>query len=88
MMFLPPYLKEAFGTATITGADGSRKELVSSTKTLINGLTDDVKPDTGFFTPLVCCWAFSWLCWLSHSLNGDINPISGLLIASCFSQLE
>ena len=58
MMFLPPYLKEAFGTATITGADGSRKELVSSTKTLINGLTDDVKPDTGFFTPLVCCWAF------------------------------
>ena len=58
MMFLPPYLKEAFGTATITGADGSRKELVSSTQTLINGLTDDVKPDTGFFTPLVCCWAF------------------------------
>lgn len=58
MMFLPPYLKEAFGTATITGADGSRKELVSSTKTLINGLTDDVKPDTGFFTPLVCSWVF------------------------------
>ena len=58
MMFLPPYLKEAFGTATITGADGSRKELVSSTKTLINGLTDEVKPDTGFFTPLVCSWAF------------------------------
>ena len=57
-MFLPPYLKEAFGTATITGADGSRKELVSSTKTLINGLTDEVKPDTGFFTPLVCSWAF------------------------------
>ena len=27
MMFLPPYLKEAFGTATITGADGSRKKI-------------------------------------------------------------
>jgi hypothetical protein len=58
MMFLPPYLKEAFGTATITGADGSRKKLVSSTKTLVNGLADEDRPDTGFFTPLVSCWAF------------------------------
>ena len=58
MMFLPPYLKEAFGTATITGADGSRKKLVSSTKTLVNGLADEERPDTGFFTPLVSCWAF------------------------------
>lgn len=58
MMFLPPYLKEAFGTATITGADGSWKKLVSSTKTLVNGLADEERPDTGFFTPLVSCWAF------------------------------
>ena len=59
MMFLPPYLKEAFDTATITDADGSRKALVSSTKTLINGgLDDEAEPDTGFFTPLVCCWGF------------------------------
>lgn len=58
MMFLPPYLKEAFGTATITSADGSQKELVSSTHTLIKGLTDEVRAETGFFTPLVCCWTF------------------------------
>lgn len=84
MMFLPPYLKEAFGTATITGADGSRKELVSSTKTLINGLTDDVNRIRASLRRLSAVGPFSWLCWLSHSLNGDINPISGLLIASCF----
>ena len=59
MMFLPPYLKEAFDTATITDTDGSRKALVSSTKTLINGgLDDETEPDTGFFTPLVCGWGF------------------------------
>ena len=33
-----------------------------------------IKPDTGFFTPLVCCWSFSSSYWLSHSLNGDANP--------------
>ncbi len=58
MMFLPLYLKEAFGAATITGTDGSQKELVSSTDTLISGLTDEARPEAGFFTPLVCCWGF------------------------------
>lgn len=58
MLFLPPYLKEAVETATLTGADGSQKKLVSATHTLIDGLTKEEEPETEFLTPLVCSWVF------------------------------
>lgn len=59
MMFLPPYLEKAFATATISGADGSTKKLVSSTRTLVEGLADEQETDAAdLFSPLVCCWTF------------------------------
>lgn len=58
MMFLPLYLKEAFDTATLLHADGSRKKLVSSTQTLVSGPTDEARPETDLFTPLVCSGLF------------------------------
>lgn len=57
-MFLPVYLKEAFGKATVTGTDGSVRNLVGSEQILTEGITDDTDADSNFFTPLVCCWAF------------------------------
>ena len=58
MMFLPLYLKEAFSKATITNTDGSSKNLVCSTQTLIKALTEETEPNADFFTPLICSWSF------------------------------
>ncbi|WP_459189384.1 DUF4105 domain-containing protein [Parabacteroides sp. APC149_11_2_Y6] len=60
-MFLPVYLKDAFEKATVKGTDGSEKKLVSSTKCIIEEITDDSIPEKSFLTPLFCCWAFFFL---------------------------
>ncbi|RHJ81522.1 DUF4105 domain-containing protein [Parabacteroides sp. AM08-6] len=62
MMFLPTYLKEAFGTATIIGPDGSSRKLVASTHLLTEEIEEDDTATWGdFFSPLLCCWAFFFL---------------------------
>ncbi len=54
--FLPPFLKESFAKATVTGSDGTEKQLVASTNTLIKGVANDAPVQQGWLTPLFCCW--------------------------------
>lgn len=57
-MFLPVYLSGAFDKATVVGSDGSEKELVRSSQTLIEGIEDDTPIEQDFPSPIVCCWIF------------------------------
>ena len=71
MLFLPPYLKEAFAKATITGPDGTIRPLVSETHVIGAGEADEPEKDIwDLFTPLVCAWllfgivlGFTWIEW-------------------------
>ena len=45
MLFLPPYLKEAFAKATITGPDGTIRPLVSETHVIGAGEADEPEKD-------------------------------------------
>lgn len=57
-MFLPVYLSGAFDKATVVGSDGSEKELVRNSQTLIEGIEDDTPIEQDFPSPIVCCWIF------------------------------
>ena len=71
MLFLPPYLKEAFSKATITGPDGTIRPLVSETHVIGAGEADEPEKDIwDLFTPLVCAWllfgivlGLTWIEW-------------------------
>lgn len=71
MLFLPPYLKEAFSKATITGPDGTVRPLVSETHVIGAGEADEPEKDIwDLFTPLVCAWllfgivlGLTWIEW-------------------------
>ena len=54
MMFLPVYLKEEFGKATIVNPDGTERKLVKSTTRLAEELTDDDQGEKEWFTPMLC----------------------------------
>lgn len=59
MMFLPSYLRDSFGKATITRPDGTEKKLVSETSTLEASEADEeLETKSGLFTPLVCSILF------------------------------
>lgn len=73
-MFLPIYLKEAFGQATVSRTEGSLSKLVQSEHILTEGVTNDFERTTSLFTPLVCSWAFflfvatiTWREWHKRS---------------------
>ena len=67
----PPYLKEAFSKATITGPDGTIRPLVSETHVIGAGEADEPEKDIwDLFTPLVCAWllfgivlGLTWIEW-------------------------
>lgn len=58
MMFLPLYLKDAFGKATIIHPNESARPLVASTTILSEEVINDRQTDQGLFTPLFCCTFF------------------------------
>lgn len=63
MMFLPSYLKDAFGNATILAPDGTTRKLVKETRVIgadkgMENIDEDTTGEeapeaTGFFTPIV-----------------------------------
>lgn len=55
MMFLPPYLKEAFAKATVKNPDGTERKLVAETNVIRAGETEQPEKDIwNIFTPIVC----------------------------------
>ncbi len=91
MMFLPSYLKEAFGKAVIEAEDGTSRPLVSQTNVLPS---EPEEPETTFFTPLLCgclcliavvcvtLWEIrnsKYACWLDMVLF-TIGGLAGCLL--------
>lgn len=54
MMFLPVYLKDEFGKATIVNPDGSERKLIKQTNRLSEELIDDTDTTKEWFTPMLC----------------------------------
>ena len=53
MLFLPLYLKDALGKATIVGTDGGERKLVSATNLLAED-AEDAEEGGGGLTPMLC----------------------------------
>lgn len=71
MMFLPPYLKEAFDKATVKNPDGTERKLVMETHVIKAEETEEMEKDIwDTFTPIVCCTllfvlilTLTWIEW-------------------------
>lgn len=68
MMFLPSYLEKAFGKATVTNPDGTKRKLVKDTRVIgaenrpatpdISETAETETGENGIFTPIVVSWLF------------------------------
>ncbi len=57
MLFLPPYLKEAFSTATIINKKGEERSLINKTNIIESGETNEIEKDIwDIFTPITTAW--------------------------------
>lgn len=63
-LFLPVFLKEAFGKAVVTGRDGRERNLVRSTRILTENGINETEETSGVLTPNVCCWAFFFVIFV------------------------
>ncbi len=83
MLFLPPYLKEAFSKATVTDPDGTIRPLVSETRVIEAAEADEPEKDIwDWLTPLACSWllfgiilAITWIEWRKRRYFQSVNRI-------------
>lgn len=86
MLFLPPYLKEAFSQATVTDPDGTVRPLVSETHVIEAGEADEPEKDIwDSLTPLVCAWLLlgivAGITWIEWRKKRYFLPVDCLLFA-------